>query len=150
MQQECFECGQRFGNAHGSEEEVRGVLTGEDLHWTKDKSPYLVTGNIMVERDKTLTIDPGVDVQFPGAYSLQIEGTLSAIGTEQERISFYGIDNAEWNGINGVNDAGSRLSHVSITHLRNGILGYVDIDHSEISSASGYALGGSSENTAQS
>ena len=130
--------------------EVWGVLTGEDLHWTKDKSPYLVTGNIMVEKDKTLTIDPGVDVQFPGAYSLQIEGTLRAIGTEQERISFYGIDNAEWNGINGVNDAGSRLFHVSITHLRNGILGYVDIDHSEISSASGYALGGSSENTAQS
>jgi len=121
--------------------EVWGVLTGEDLHWTKDKSPYLVTGNIMVERDKILTIDPGVDVQFPGAYSLRIEGTLRAIGTGQERISFYGIDNAEWNGINGVNDAGSRLSHVAITHLRNGILGHVDIDHSEISSSSGYALG---------
>jgi len=121
--------------------EVWGVLTGEDLHWTKEKSPYLVTGNILVERNKTLTIDPGVDVQFPGAYSLQIEGTLKAIGTEEEKISFYGIDNAKWDGINGVNVAESRLSHVSITHLRDGIWGYVDIDHSEISSASGYALG---------
>lgn len=72
----------------------------------------------MVERDKILTIDPGVDVQFPGAYSLRIEGTLRAIGTGQERISFYGIDNAEWNGINGVNDAGSRLSHVRDNSLK--------------------------------
>lgn len=124
--------------------EVWGVLTGEDLHWTKEMSPYLVTGNILVEKERTLTIDPGVDVQFPGAYFLRIEGTLRAIGTEEERISFYGMDNAEWNGINGVNAAGNRLSHVSITHLRDGIQGYVDIDHSVISSVSGYVLGASS------
>ena len=122
--------------------EVKGVLKGDDLTWTKEMSPYLVTGNLLVEKDDTLSIEPGVDVQFSGDYYLQIEGRLSAIGTEDERIKIYGIDDADdyWDGMNFINDNDSTLSYVDISGLKNGIVGYCDIDHALITS-NGWAVG---------
>ena len=136
--------------------EVSGVLTGEDLHWTEGNSPYLVTGNILVETDKTLIIDPGVDVQFAGAYYIQVEGLIEAIGTEQKKISFYGIDAGEntWQGIkcahrlvisgedgNHAYSSGSILSHVNVQNCSTGIIGSAYVENSSIV-AFGYALGG--------
>ena len=122
--------------------EVKGVLKGEDLTWTKEMSPYLVTGNLLVEKDDTLTIEPGVDVQFSGDYYLQVEGKLSAIGTESERISIYGIDGGinNWYGMKFINNNDSVLSYVEISGLKNGITGYCDIDHALIT-ANGWAIG---------
>ena len=122
--------------------EVKGVLKGDDLAWTKEMSPYLVTGNLLVEKDDTLTIQPGVDVQFSGDYYLQVEGKLSAIGTEDERIKIYGIDNAgdNWDGMKFINDNDSTLSYVDISGHKNGIVGYCDIDHALITS-NGWAVG---------
>lgn len=122
--------------------EVKGVLKGEDLTWTKAQSPYLVTGNLLVEKDDTLTIQPGVDVQFNGDYYLQVEGRLSAIGTEGNRIKIYGIDDGSenWYGMKFINDNDSILSYVEISGLKNGITGYCDIDHALIT-ANGWAVG---------
>lgn len=141
--------------------EVSGVLTGDKLHWTEANSPYLVTGNILVESDKTLTIDPGVDVQFAGEYYIQVEGLIEAIGTEQKQISFYGIDAGEntWKGINCVTNnlvlsgsdgthsytSGSIFSHVSIQNCSYGIRGYAYIQNCKIN-AYGCALGDNSTN----
>ena len=122
--------------------EVSGVLADDDLHWTEALSPYLVTGNIMVEAGKTLIIDAGVDVQFAGAYYIQTEGVISAIGTEEKKISFYGIDEGEnnWCGIISLKENGSIIDHASILGMRNGIQGYLKIWNSFIS-ASDCALG---------
>lgn len=122
--------------------EVKGVLKGDNLAWTKDRSPYLVTGNLLVEKDDVLKIEPGVDVQFEGDYYLQVEGKLEARGTESNRISFYGIGAGEdnWYGMKFVNDNDSVMSNVNVYGLMNGICGYCDIDHAEIT-ASGWALG---------
>ena len=124
---------------------VSGILTGEDLHWTEEMSPYLVVGNILVEDDKTLTIDAGVDVQFAGAYYIQVEGVLSAIGTNEKKISFYGIDEGEnaWQGIKGVYKNASSIKYSNISGISGGLQGYLDISDSQITaSSSGYALGG--------
>ena len=128
--------------------EVSGVLTGDKLHWTEANSPYLVIGNIMVERDKTLTIDPGVDVQFAGPYYIQVEGLIEAIGTEEKQISFYGIDEGvnTWQGINCVSkklvlsgeggslayESGSILSYAIIQNCKYGISGYAYVSNSLI------------------
>lgn len=121
--------------------EVKGVLTGEDLHWTEAMSPYLVTGNLLVQEADTLTIDAGVDVQFAGDYYLQVEGLLTAIGTESKKISFYGLNGQTWSGINCTKNNGSRISHASIVDLVKGLQNYANIDNSLISSESGYVLG---------
>ncbi len=122
--------------------EVKGVLKGDGLAWTKERSPYLVTGNLLVEKDDVLKIEPGVDVQFEGDYYLQVEGRLEAKGTEGERISIYGIGAGEdnWSGMKFVNDNGSVISHASVSGLKNGISGYCDIDHALIT-ANGWAVG---------
>lgn len=124
--------------------EVKGVLKGDGLAWTKERSPYLVTGNLLVEKDDVLKIEPGVDVQFEGDYYLQVEGRLEAKGTEGERISIYGIGAGEdnWSGMKFVNDNGSVISHASVSGLKNGISGYCDIDHALIT-ANGWAIGNS-------
>jgi hypothetical protein len=65
-----------------------------DSTWTLAKSPYNITGNVLVPQGKTLTIKPGVVVQFPqtiGANSeLIVKGTLKAIGSSDSKIMFTG------------------------------------------------------------
>ncbi|MFC1704651.1 right-handed parallel beta-helix repeat-containing protein [Candidatus Omnitrophota bacterium] len=60
--------------------------------WTTEGSPYIVTCDIYVPEDTTLTIEPGVEVRFDlgalGALALEVHGTLHAVGTPAERILF--------------------------------------------------------------
>jgi len=81
--------------------EVRGT-------WTKANAPYAVTGDIEVQRGRTLTIEPGVVVKFTGHYGMTVgnRATLRAIGTELEPIVFTAVDvNEGWYGMRFV-DAG--------------------------------------------
>jgi parallel beta-helix repeat protein len=56
--------------------------------WTLTDSPFIVTRNITVRNGYTLTIEPGVEVKFGGAFSLEVQGVLNAIGTEEDTIKF--------------------------------------------------------------
>ncbi len=60
--------------------------------WTVANSPYIVTGNILVNNGVTLTIEPGVVVKFDTTKTLQVDGELIAIGTAQNRITFTAND----------------------------------------------------------
>jgi hypothetical protein len=59
-----------------------------NTEWTKLNSPYIITGDVVLFPDKTLTIQPGVEIRFDGFYFLEIRGTLISIGTETDRISY--------------------------------------------------------------
>ena len=48
--------------------------------WTVTGSPYNVQGNITIQADSTLTIEPGVEVIFQALYSLTVNGLLEAVG----------------------------------------------------------------------
>ncbi|MFB3889061.1 MAG: right-handed parallel beta-helix repeat-containing protein [Candidatus Bathyarchaeia archaeon] len=65
---------------------VTGII-GVDTTWTKADSPYVLTGNILVQTGAVLTIEPGVIVYLPDFY-LKVNGTLSARGTSSDRIQF--------------------------------------------------------------
>ena len=67
---------------------VSGVLTEDYLHWTKERSPYLVEADCLVGEDSTLVIDPGVEVRFAGDYSISVNGGIEARGTAEEKILF--------------------------------------------------------------
>ena len=68
--------------------------------WTMTGSPYLIQGNINVHADSSLSIEPGVNVNFQGDYSLTVEGYLQAIGTETDSIHFFPADTSlGWQGI---------------------------------------------------
>ncbi len=123
--------------------EVSGVLSGDKLTWTVDKSPYLVTGSVMVEDGSTLTINPGVDVQFAGNYGITVEGTLKAEGTEEDKIKFYGVDDGvnNWIGINCKNNNGSVLKYIDVDGTLKGLQGYMTVFNADIETDN-YALYG--------
>lgn len=120
--------------------EISGTLEGDMLHLTKDKSPYRMIGDVAVDSDNELIIDPGVEIQVAGDYSIDVLGTLSAIGNEHEQIKIYGIAEGAngWRGI-VLRDSGSIMSHVNINGLTKGVSGFCDIVNSSIN-ADGIAV----------
>ena len=66
---------------------VSGILDSNTT-WTKADSPYVVTGNVGIPEDIRLTIEPGVEVRFEGAYEILVNGSVDANGTTSEPIVF--------------------------------------------------------------
>ena len=74
-----------------------GVVSGT---WNLAGSPYLVTGGIMIANGTTLTIDPGVTVNFQGSYIFLVMGRLLAVGTLADSITFTASNTSiGWLGI---------------------------------------------------
>jgi hypothetical protein len=84
---------------------------------------YNVNSNIFVRDTATLTVSPGVRLQFAQGVSLDVEadGILSAIGTAQAPIIFTGALPAAgyWDGIDIGSIALSRLDYVIIEYGGN-------------------------------
>ncbi|MCW8849618.1 MAG: right-handed parallel beta-helix repeat-containing protein [Melioribacteraceae bacterium] len=77
--------------------------------WSFNESPYFIEGDITINYDSTLIIEPGVIVEFQGHYKLNVHGVLLAEGTKTDTIYFTindttGFANPDtslggWNGI---------------------------------------------------
>jgi flagellar hook assembly protein FlgD len=59
-----------------------------NTEWTPAGSPYVIMNPIAVNSGVTLTVDPGVVVQFGNGNYLVVNGTLMAVGTSASPISF--------------------------------------------------------------
>jgi hypothetical protein len=75
--------------------------------WSKKSSPYLIKGDLNIPSGKTLVIQSGVAVKFDGLYTINVQGSLIADGTDKDSIIFTVSDTAGikkrnrlgWNGI---------------------------------------------------
>ena len=63
---------------------VNGIITS-DSTWTQANSPYSLAGPVAVNQGVTLTIEPGTTVDL-NSYYIQVNGTLTAIGTSSNPI----------------------------------------------------------------
>ncbi len=117
---------------------VEGSIT-QDTIWTLVDSPFVVSKNITVYSNATLTIEPGVEVRFGGPFSLTVSGKLHANGTEKT-IKFTSNseqpDAGDWNAIkfNGIEK--SMLIGCFVAHATDGILvenSDVEIENTNIS-----------------
>ena len=71
--------------------------------WTLAGSPYVMTSTVTVASGVTLTIEPGVVVKASGQFTqLSINGTLYAVGTSTNRITFTSIQDDSVAGDTGV------------------------------------------------
>jgi flagellar hook assembly protein FlgD len=59
-----------------------------NTEWMVAGSPYVITATISVSSGVTLTVDPGVVVQFSNGNYLVVNGTMMAVGTSASPISF--------------------------------------------------------------
>lgn len=115
-----------------------GIIT-----WTKAKSPYYVTGNILVDEGTTLIVEPGVNIQLSGPFYFQVEGSIKINGTSNEKVYIYGVGEGTntWYGINGEKTNSNTICNAVLTGMKNGISGYVIVQDSEITSIEdGYAF----------
>lgn len=62
-----------------------------DTTWTVADSPYIISNSIRVAEGTTLTIDPGVIVQFEYGTEIGVDGSLVANGTADQLIHITSI-----------------------------------------------------------
>jgi RHS repeat-associated protein len=150
------------GSASGSgPTNVSGTISANTT-WTLANSPYVMTGDVTVASGVTLTIEPGVVVQGNNsARKLNVNGSLSAVGTAAQPITFTSTSDSaagQWNGISFPSGAGnSTLDYANVRYggdsaasAANGMVsvsgGTITIDHSSFTSSkvSGLAASGGS------
>ena len=80
-----------------------------DTTWDLARSPYILTCSFIVDSGATLTIDPGVVIKFRNPFiSLQINGTLNAVGSNELPIIFTSYNDDSYGGDTN-NDGGATL-----------------------------------------
>lgn len=62
-----------------------GAVSGT---WTKANSPYYIRGTVQIVSGTSLTIEPGVTIDFRGKYKIIVKGALKAVGTQTDSIRF--------------------------------------------------------------
>ena len=117
---------------------VEGPIT-QDTIWTRVDSPYVVSNDITVYQNVTLTIEPGVEVKFGETFSLSILGKLHANGTGKP-ITFTSNkeqpDVGDWNAIKFSGTEKSTLIGCFVAYAEDGICidnGNLEIKDSTIS-----------------
>lgn len=119
---------------------IGGNITS-DTTWTPVDT-YRMINNTYVDSGVTLTILPGVNVQIADGFSLIVQGSLNATGTDANPIVFTSSranpSAGAWNTIdfNGASNCSFTLDHATIEFAVNGITiesqGYATIARSEL------------------
>jgi len=137
---------------------VEGPIT-QDTVWTLTDSPFVVSKDIRVSPYATLTIEPGVEVRFGGDFSLTVEGSLVALGTENNTITFTSNKDqpeaGDWNTINLNGTKSATLAYCIVQYAKNGITivnGKAEVKNNEIANnlESGICVTGDNQATIQS
>jgi hypothetical protein len=81
-------------------------------HWTMAGSPYVIQNDVTVDSATSLTIDPGVDIQFAGYYKFEIFGYIHAAGTAAQPINFHAQDTTGWSVDGTVNGGWSGVHYM--------------------------------------
>ncbi|HVS31101.1 MAG TPA: right-handed parallel beta-helix repeat-containing protein, partial [Thermoanaerobaculia bacterium] len=144
------------GNGGGAKNAVgyrTGTMNARDETWQASSvlAYVIVGGNVVVGSGRTLTIEPGTTIKFSANTGMTVQGTLLAVGTSTNPITFTAAATApvrgSWRNIDvnaGTNPA-SRLEHVTVSYGGSGYLfrvwnGTVVIEHSTFTECAGIGV----------
>lgn len=92
---------------------VEGIIANDTV-WMVTNSPYEVISDVTIANGAKLTIEPGVEILLETGSSLIVNGSLHAVGTSANRISFTSSKSepvaGDWNGIKFYGDENSTLT----------------------------------------
>ena len=93
-----------------------GNLLSGSLSGTLPSDIYRITGDITVNSQDTLILEPGTQFLFDGEYGFIVEGVLKAQGTQQDSIIFDNYDSSSyWKGFTLYNQSQETIfEYVSI------------------------------------
>jgi len=104
---------------------VEGSIT-QDTVWTLVDSPFVVSKNVTVHPNVTLTVEPEVEVRFGGSFSMIVEGRLVARGTKDQVIMFtsnsHEPEAGDWGTIKFTGVQSSLLTYCIIEYGTNGTM----------------------------
>ncbi len=85
---------------NGKDYSLPVIAYGQNAHYIRDSVlptttwgtdlPYVIINNALVDKGRTLTIQPGCRIYMHADSRLFVDGTLKAIGTKQDSIVFQG------------------------------------------------------------
>ncbi|MBN1253435.1 MAG: right-handed parallel beta-helix repeat-containing protein [Bacteroidales bacterium] len=120
-------------------QDIKLLAWGQDVHfidaeyigdeiWQNDK-PYLIYNSMLVEENKTLTIEAGSKLYFHRGSSMYIAGTLEIKGTFEEPVTLqadrleqmYSDVPGQWDGIWLMN--GSKHNRINFAEIKNAVIG---------------------------
>lgn len=105
-----------------------GQSLDQNSTWTKSNSPYIITTDLLIKKDITLTIQAGTKIFFSKETQMTIAGNLIAKGNKSQKISFTGLNDSDWNGFfftktcndyNPDNQEGVHFNHCTFTGTGN-------------------------------
>ena len=111
---------------------VTGIID-IDTTWNQACSPYILNGNVSIQSGVVLTIEPGVVIQYAGAYELLVKGAIVANGTVGAPITFT----------TGGAPSGATLLRFADTSVTASQLSYLKLEYA----TQGIVLGGSTTGT---
>ncbi len=136
--------------------EISGIIETDSV-LSFSYSPYLVTDNLVITPDGSITIEPGVEVRFAGGTKLEVRGEITALGTEEDSITFTSNSSTaqgSWEGIEINNTEGPDIefSYCKFLFASNAVYetscgnGTMHVSHSRFHNNGG-AIGGYACNT---
>jgi hypothetical protein len=126
---------------------VEGVQEGR---WTRKKSPYYVMKSVLVVRNRTLTIEPGVSIVFTKkGLNFDVQGKLLAIGKPDSLITFRATVPAggsaspgDWGSV-FLTGTGHRIVHTRFMHSTTPLQvndGEVTVENTTLSNALSHGI----------
>lgn len=118
--------------------EIKGEISG---FLKADKSPYLVTEDLIVEYNNVLVIEPGTTIMFKPNTGIIAKGQFVASGTKSKPVTFTSASMepkpGDWKGIFITGDEPAEISNAVILLAKTGIVienGGIAIQRSKINS----------------
>ncbi len=117
----------------------------QDTVLDPENNPHIVTRELIVPAGITLTLKPGVEIQFAPAVALIVRGRLLAEGTPTQTIRFTHRDPDTYGSriVLDETNADNRIKYAEIEYMEGFIAQYstIHVSHSEIHNLHGDGLG---------